>query len=230
VSITPVHVEWCAEDGGRNFGFQDGLVWNSGTGFGLFLPTDGAGNTFLISPECATASTQQIQAVANNQRATSEVVRWTSGDITPIDLTVCSALAADESFNVNLDGTPFTMESGSYLLQQNGPGNLQHRFWGETVSGTDTIEFFLTLSDVESGVYPQQEITILGFRYQAGGTTTSYTCEPNCDSALATITETGPNEAWIAGNFAFSATEIDLDGNQTLATDLSISGTFRINR
>ncbi|MEM9527583.1 MAG: carboxypeptidase-like regulatory domain-containing protein, partial [Bacteroidota bacterium] len=71
IVLTPLHVEECD---GTNFSAQDGLVWESGQGFGRFNFTDGAGNGFLVAADCDQNFQRQIQAVAHNLRATSPVI------------------------------------------------------------------------------------------------------------------------------------------------------------
>ncbi|MEM9528936.1 MAG: hypothetical protein AAGA31_20160, partial [Bacteroidota bacterium] len=161
----------------------------------------------------------------------SPVITQATNDNTPISLTVCSELDNNESARVSIDGIfLLPINHGSYLLRQSEAGVLSHRFWVEHQGESDTIEFFVTVPSLEIGTYSGDEVEILGFHYQ-GNTSSSYTCGPDCSGANVEIQSVNTNMGITQISLVFNAIvdEIDLESNNTVATDLVIFGNLGIN-
>ncbi|MEM9929384.1 MAG: carboxypeptidase-like regulatory domain-containing protein [Bacteroidota bacterium] len=209
---------------------DDAILWISGFGRGLpFLLNDG-GLAQLPLPDCNNETFFHVQAVGHDGRTTSELAAVSAESPTLTTLTLCDELAEDEYFTVSIDGAPeLAMTRGSYLFRQVTNGNIAHQFWGEHRSGTDTTEFFLSLPALEVGTYNQPEAIALGYGYQPG-LSFSYFCADPCPSSEIVITATGPNDSWVAGTFSYLAQQVSFGSGDPIATDLPITGTFRLNR
>ena len=224
----PIVVTKCEDNSA--FTDEDGLLWISGFGSGIPYPLNADGIALLPLPDCGTTIRYQIQAVSDDLRQTSELSSVTSDDLSQLNLTVCGELEADESFTASIDGgAVLNMSRGSYLLRQDEEREQRHQLWGENITGTDTTEFFISLPALDIGTYGTPDALVIGFGYQPG-LSYSLLCEDNCTGTSVEITATGPNLSWIEGTFSYVASQVNSDTQAILATNLPITGTFRLNR
>ncbi|WP_020571349.1 carboxypeptidase-like regulatory domain-containing protein [Neolewinella persica] len=226
--LKPIVVTKCED--GSPFTDEDGLLWISGFGNGIPYPLNGDGISLLPLPNCGTLLRYQIQAVDDDMRQTSTLTTVINENNSPLNLTVCGDLEADEFFTATIDGGPvLNMSRGSYLLRQDAEGEQRHQFWGEHVSGTDTTEFFISLPVLEVTSYGAPDATVVGFGYQPG---LSYRllCDTNCAGMTIDIIATGPGLSWVEGTFSYLATQTNIIDGAGIAADLPITGTFRLNR
>lgn len=187
------------------------------------------GEATLITTNCSQAE-QWIQFVSTDLERTSDLIRRSQSDLSPIILDVCGLLDDDEEMTVSIIDSTYYMSQGNFLLGADENG-LTQSIRGRYVPGPlpeVSVQLSLPFSDVGDYVFPQATIELTA---NFGGNSYQFFCSGDCnDNVEIVITE--DNGDTFAGTFYFLADQFLVAADQTslIAEELPISGTFRINR
>lgn len=215
--------------------FAEGLTYVEAFGNQLitsFASPDANGNTAIVAAICMPPEEIYMQAATLDSRHTSQLIRRSADNELPLDLIICSELENLESFTLNIDGSDIMIEEASLLYRPSTDTPIKYYIRAGRSENDRDMNLLIGLSELSPGTYNPPAALASVFDTEAGGAYNSgisYRCPSQaCDFSL-TITDVGPDSAWVSGNFSFTAERYNNQTQQVEATNISITGTFRKN-
>jgi hypothetical protein len=169
-----------------------------------------------------------VQAFTRDYRASSPVYRRSADDATPLDMTVCGELDADEYFTLSIDGTEITItELAPVYWPENGEFNWLVRAAG-SLNGEE-YSLFLNFSDPAVGAFANADAMGAIYRLEQGqdyGEGRVYV-DPEQELGLTGIDVSAEGDVFEG---SFDATmNLQNDASQSVeAVNLQVTATFRI--